>query len=135
MDCHTARSGQHTVQILGNHGDEPEESTRSFNELTRANKDKANDAMFASIKIYDWKNRGMFEDWIDEIDQACRVSGCDFRMEIIKKLKGAVHQVVMSCENHSDDKLLSKLRSSFSDAPPHHEPFKGGTEKYEMERK
>ena len=57
-----------------------------FNELTRANKNKANDAMFASIKIYDWKNRGMFEDWIDEIDQACRVSRCDFRMEIIKKL-------------------------------------------------
>ena len=44
-----------------------------FHELTRASKDKANDAMFASIKVFDGKNRQAFEDWIDEIDQACRV--------------------------------------------------------------
>ena len=62
----------------------------AFNELTRANKDKANDAMFASIKTYDGTNRRQFEEWIDEIDQACRISGHDFRMEIIKKLTGAV---------------------------------------------
>ena len=56
----------------------------AFNELTKASKDKANDAMFASIKTYDGKNRQVFEDWINKINQACRVSGCDFRMEIIK---------------------------------------------------
>ena len=37
----------------------------AFNELTKASKDKANDAMFASIKNYDGKNRQVFEDWID----------------------------------------------------------------------
>ena len=57
----------------------------AFQELTRANKDKANDAMFASIKVFDGKNRQAFEDWIDEIDQACRVSDWDFRTEIFKK--------------------------------------------------
>ena len=89
----------------------------AFNELTKASKDKANDAMFASIKTYDGKNRQVFEDWIDEIDQACRVSGCNFRTEIIKKSKGAVCKVVMTSDNCSDDELLSKLRSCFSDAP------------------
>ena len=34
-----------------------------------------------------------------------------------KKLTGVVRQVVMSCRNLSDDALLTKLRSSFSDAP------------------
>ena len=52
-----------------------------------------------------------------KINQACRVSGHDFRTEIIKKSKGAVHQVVMTSDNCSDDKLLTKLRSCFSDAP------------------
>ena len=87
-----------------------------FNELTRVSKDKANNAMFASIRTYDGKNRQIFEDWIDKIDQACRVSGCDFRTEIIKKSTGAVHQVDMECGKHSDDKLLAKLRSCFHDA-------------------
>ena len=46
----------------------------AFQELTRASKDKANDTMFASVKVFDGKNRQAFEDWINEIDQACRVS-------------------------------------------------------------
>ena len=46
----------------------------AFHELTRASKDKANDAMFTSIKDFDGRNRQAFEDWINEIDQACRVS-------------------------------------------------------------
>ena len=57
------------------------------------------------------------KDWIDEINQACWVSEHDFRTEIIKKLTGVVRQVVMSCRNLSDDTLLTKLRSCFSDAP------------------
>ena len=73
--------------------------------------------MFANIKSYDSKDRHLFKDWIDEINQACWVSEHDFRTEIIKKLTGAVRQVVMSCRNLSDDALLAKLRSSFSDAP------------------
>ena len=89
----------------------------AFHELTRASRDKANDAMFANIKSYDAKDRQLFKDWTDEINQACWVSEHDFRTEIIKKLRGAVRQVVMSCRNLPDDALLAKLRSSFSDAP------------------
>ena len=44
----------------------------AFHELMRASRDKANDAMFANIKSYDGKDRQIFENWIDEIDQACR---------------------------------------------------------------
>ena len=88
----------------------------AFHQLIKASKDKANDAMFTSIKTYDGKNRQVFRDWIDEIDQACQVSNCDFGTEIIKKLTGAVQQVVMACENYSDNTLLAKLRGCFSDA-------------------
>ena len=82
----------------------------AFQELTRASKDKANDAMFASIKVFDGKNRQAFEDWINEIDQACRVSDWDFRTEIFKKSTGAVQQVVLSCDELTDDKLSSKTK-------------------------
>ena len=51
--------------------------------------------MFANIKSYDGKDRQIFEDWIDEINQACQVSNHDFRTEIIKKSTGAVRQVVI----------------------------------------
>ena len=62
----------------------------AFYELMKASKDKANDAMFANIKNYDGKDRQAFEDWINEIDQTCWLSECDFRTEIIKKSIGAV---------------------------------------------
>ena len=64
-----------------------------YNELTRANRDKANDAMFAAINTYDSVNREVFKEWIDDLDQACRISGCNFRTEIIKKSIGAVCKV------------------------------------------
>ena len=62
----------------------------AFQKLTRASKDKANDAMFASIKVFDGKNRQAFEDWIDKIDQACRLSDRYFRTEIFEKSIGVV---------------------------------------------
>ena len=55
-----------------------------YNKLTRVNRDKANDAMFTAINTYDGVTREMFEEWTDKLDQACRISGCDFRTEIIK---------------------------------------------------
>ena len=55
----------------------------AFHKLTRASRDKANDAMFANIKSYDGKDRQLFEDWINEIDQACWVS------ELISGLKSS----------------------------------------------
>ena len=35
--------------------------------------------MFPAIKTYDGTDRGFFGEWIDELDQACRISGCDFQ--------------------------------------------------------
>ena len=89
----------------------------AFYELTKASKDKANDTMYANIKNYDGKNRQIFKDWIDEIDQACWVSNHDFKTEIIKKSSGVVQKVVMLNEHYSDNTLLAKLRSCFSDVP------------------
>ena len=67
-----------------------------YNELTRANRDKTNNAMFAAISTYNGVNREMFEEWIDELDQACRISRHDSRTEIIKKSIGTVHKVVLT---------------------------------------
>ena len=88
-----------------------------YNELSRANIDKANDGMFAGIKTYNGTDRGIFEEWIDELDQACRISGHDFRTKIIKKSIGAVCKVVLTSRDCSDDQLLANLRSCFSEAP------------------
>ena len=104
-----------------------------YNELTRANRNNANDAMFAAIKTCDDTDRGIFEEWNDELAQACRISGCDFRTEIIKKSIGAVCKVVLTSRDCSDDQLLANLRSCFFRSP-NHEPSKGGPEEHEAER-
>ena len=41
----------------------------------------------------------------------------DFRTEIFKKSTGAVWQVVLSCDDLTDDELVAKLRSCFSYVP------------------
>ena len=89
----------------------------AFKELMRVSKDKSNDSMFTAIKIFDGSNRQIFEDWIDKVNQACRASNRGFRMELFKKSAGAVRQVILSCNNLSDDELVTKLRSCFSHAP------------------
>ena len=89
----------------------------AYNELTRANKDKANEAMFAAIDTYDGVDRSKFEEWINKLNQACQISGHDFRTEIIKKSIGAVQKVVLTSDDCSDDQLLSNLHCCFSDAP------------------
>ena len=81
----------------------------AFQELTRVSKDKSNDSMFTAIKIFDGSNRQIFEDWIDEVNQACRASNRGFRTELFKKSAGAVRQVILSCSNLSDDELVTKL--------------------------
>ena len=58
------------------------------------------------------------QEWIDKIDQACRISGYDFRTEIIKKSTGAVCKVVMTIKDCSDGELLLKLRNAFQMPPP-----------------
>ena len=89
----------------------------AFHKLARSNKDKANDAMFEAVKVYNGTNRALFEDWIDKLDQACRISGCNFRTKVIKILTGAVCMVVLTNEGCSDDQLINNLISSFSDGP------------------
>ena len=89
----------------------------AFQELTRVSKDKSNDSMFMTIKTFDGTNRHTFKDWINEVDQACRASNRGFRTELFKKSAGAVRQVILSCSNFSDDKLVTKLRSCFSHSP------------------
>ena len=79
----------------------------AFQELTRASKDKSNDVMFDSIKVFDGKNRQAFEDWINEINQACRVSDRDLRTEVFKKSTGAVRRVVLSCDEFTDNELIA----------------------------
>ena len=54
----------------------------AFQELTRVSRDKSNDSMFTAIKTFDGTNRQIFEDWIDEVDQACRASNRGFRTEL-----------------------------------------------------
>ena len=88
-----------------------------FQEQVRVSKDKSNDSMFTAIKTFDGTNRQTFEDWIDEVDQACRVSNRGFRTELFKKSAGAVRQVILSCGDFSDDDLVTKLCSCFSHAP------------------
>ena len=89
----------------------------AFQELTRASKDKANDAMFTPIKMFDSTNRQVFEDWINEVNQVCRASNRDFRTELFKKSAGAVRQVVLSSDEFTDNEGVAKLRSCFSHAP------------------
>ena len=81
----------------------------AFQELTRVSKDKSNDSMFTAIKTFDGTDRQTFEDWIDEVDQACKASNRGFRTELFKKSAGAVRQVILSCSNFSDDELVTKL--------------------------
>ena len=89
----------------------------AFQELTRVSRDKLNDAMFTAIKTFNGTNRQIFEDWIDKVDQACRASNRGFRTELFKKSAGAVRQVILSCNDFSDEELVSKLRSCFSHTP------------------
>ena len=88
-----------------------------YNELTRANKIKTNKAMFTAIDRYDGVDRAKFKEWINELDQACKISRHDFRTEIIKKSIVAVCKIVLISSNCSDDPLMANLRSCFSDAP------------------
>ena len=89
----------------------------AFQELVRVSKDKSNDSMFTAIKTFDGTNRQIFEDWIDKVNQACRASNRGFRTKLFKISAGAVRQVILSCDNFSDDELVTKLRSYSSHAP------------------
>ena len=49
-----------------------------YQELTRSNKEKEYDALFTSIPVFDG-DRTQCEQWLDNMDQATRISGRDLR--------------------------------------------------------
>ena len=88
-----------------------------YQELTRSNKEKEHDVLFTSIPVFDG-DRTQCEQWLDDMDQATRISGRDLRTELIKKSTGVVRNVIMMAHpDTSDDDLINMLREDFSDAP------------------
>ena len=94
-----------------------------YQELTRSNKEKEHDALFTSIPVFDG-DRTQCEQWLDDMDQATRISGCDLRTELIKKSTGVVRNVIMMAHPEtSDDDLINMLWEDFSDAPTMNEAW------------
>ena len=87
-----------------------------YQELTRPNKEKEHDALFTSIPVFDG-DRTQCEQWLDDMDQATRISGCDLRTELIKKSTGVVRNVIMMAHPDASDDLINMIREDFSDAP------------------
>ena len=88
-----------------------------YQKLTRSNKEKEHDALFTSIPVFDG-DRTQCEQWLDDMDQATRISGRDLRTELIKKSTGVVRNVIMMAHpDASDDDLINMIREDFSDAP------------------
>ena len=88
-----------------------------YQELTRLNKEKEHDALFTSIPVFNGDHT-QCEQWLDDMDQATRISGCDLRTELIKKSTGVVRNVIMMAHpDTSDDDLINILWEDFSDAP------------------
>ena len=87
-----------------------------YQELTRSNKEKEHDTLFTSIPVFDG-DCNQCEQWLDDMDQATRISGRDLRTELIKKSTGVVRQVIMMAHpDASDDNLINIIREDFSDA-------------------
>ena len=88
-----------------------------YQELTRSNKEKEHDTLFTLIPVFDG-DCTQCEQWLDDMDQATRISGRDLRTELIKKSTGVVRQVIMMAHpDVSDDDLINIIREDFSDAP------------------
>ena len=88
-----------------------------YQELTRSNKEKEHNALFTSIPVFDG-DCTQCEQWLDDMDQATRISGRDLRTELIKKSTGVVRNVIMMAHpDVSDDDLINIIREDFSDAP------------------
>ena len=88
-----------------------------YQELTRSNKEKEHDALFTSIPVFDG-DRTQCEQWLDDMDQATRISGRDLRTELIKKSTGVVRQVIMMAHpDASDDDLINIIREDFFRCP------------------
>ena len=88
-----------------------------YQELTRSNKEKEHDTLVTLIPVFDG-DRTQCEQWLDDMDQATRISGRDLRTELIKKSTGVVRNAIMMAHpDASDDDLINMIREDFSDAP------------------
>ena len=88
-----------------------------YQELTRSNKEKEHDTLFTSIPVFDGDHT-QCEQWLDDMDQATRISGRDLRTELIKKSTGVVRQVIMMAHPYaSDDDLINIIREDFFRCP------------------
>ena len=88
-----------------------------YQELTRSNKEKEHDALLTLIPVFDGDHT-QCEQWLDDMDQATRISGRDLRTELIKKSTGVVRNVIMMAHPQaSDDNLINMIHEDFSDAP------------------
>ena len=80
-----------------------------YQELTRSNKEKEHDALFTSIPVFEG-DCTQCEQWLDDMDQATRISGRYLRTELIKKSTGVVRNVIMMAHpDASDDDLINML--------------------------
>ena len=93
-----------------------------YQELTRSNKEKEHDALFTSIPVFDG-DCSQCEQWLDDMDQATRISGHDLRTELIKKSTGVRKVIMMAHPETSDDDLINMLCEDFSDAPTMNEAW------------
>ena len=94
-----------------------------YQELTRSNKEKEHATLFTSIPVFNG-DRTQCEQWLDDMDQAARISGHDLRTELIKKSTGVVRSVIMMAHpDTSDDDLINMLQEDFSDAPTMNEAW------------
>ena len=73
-----------------------------YQELTRSNKEKEHDVLFTLIPVFDGDHT-QCEQWLDDMDQATRISGRDLRTELIKKSTGVVRQVIMMAHPDASD--------------------------------
>ena len=86
-----------------------------YEEMTKTNKMRDDDALFHSIEVYDGSNPTKFEKWIDSIDQATHITGRDLRKELLKKLDGVIRNTLsMMDDRWTDDAIITKLHQDFS---------------------
>ena len=119
-----AKTQSHSLEIFAA---QQKSQIEVYQELTRSNKEKEHDALFTSIPVFDGDHT-QCEQWLDDMDQATRISGCVLRTELIKKSTGVVRNVIMMAHpDTSDDDLINMLREDFSDAPTMNEGPGGAT--------
>ena len=59
------------------------------------------DRFFAAIPVFDGKDPLIFDDWVDKLETACRISGRNIREEAICYSSGPVRQMIMTMPDDS----------------------------------